>query len=195
VHRNPAVSDNYTEDTLITDSLVHELDAVPWLAGAAAVGSGQSNTAITNIEIRRGRRNPLGPSHLNDPILALIELSNGVLADVEMNVSVQFGYQVTTEAVFAAGVARIGQPSGLQHWHDGMFQTAEHQSFKTRFQQAFETELQAWADAARSGNVTGPSAWDGYQVTAASAAGLKALGTRGPVAVELPVRPAFYATG
>lgn len=185
VHRNPAVSDSYTEDMLITDSLVHELDAVPWLAGAP----------IANIEIRRGRRNPLGPSHLNDPILALIELGNGVLADVEMNVSVQFGYQVATEAVFAAGIARIGQPSGLQRWHAGMFRTAEHQSFKTRFQQAFDAELQAWADAARSGRVAGPSAWDGYQVTVASAAGLKALRTRGPVPVELPARPAFYAVG
>lgn len=183
VHRNPSVPDSYTEDMLITDSLVHEFDAVPWLAGSP----------IANVEIRRGRRNPLGPSRLNDPILALIELDNGVLADVEMNVSVQFGYQVATEAVFAAGIARIGQPAGLQRWHGGTFQVAEHQSFATRFQQAYDAELQAWADAARSGRIAGPSAWDGHRVTVASAAGVKALRTRGPVAVELPARPAFYA--
>ena len=182
LHRNPAVPSGYTQDMLITDSLVHELDAVPWLAGAD----------IANVEIRRGRRNPLGPAHLDDPILALIELDNGVLADVEMNVSVQFGYQVATEAVFAAGVARIGQPAGLQHWLDGRFQVAEHQSFSTRFQQAFDTELQEWADAARSGRIAGPSAWDGYRVAVASAAGVKALGSRGPVAVELPAKPVFY---
>ena len=114
--------------------------------------------------------------------MALIELDNGVLADVEMNVSVQFGYQVATEAVFASGVARIGQPSGLQLWQDGNFQVAEHQSFTTRFRQAFDTEVQAWVDAARQGRIAGPSAWDGYTVAVACAAGVKALHTSGPVA-------------
>jgi myo-inositol 2-dehydrogenase / D-chiro-inositol 1-dehydrogenase len=183
VHRNPRVPDSYTEDMLITDSLVHELDAVPWLTGAP----------ITSVEVRRGRRNPYNPAHLNDPILALIELENGVLADVEMNVSVQFGYQVATEAVFAAGIARIGQPAGLQLWHDGRFQVAEHQSFKTRFEKAFDAEVQDWIDAARQGRIAGPSAWDAYTVDIACAAGVKALHTSGPAAVELPEKPSFYA--
>jgi myo-inositol 2-dehydrogenase/D-chiro-inositol 1-dehydrogenase len=183
-HRNPAVPDSYTGDMLITDSLVHELDVVPWLAGAN----------IASIEVRRGRRNPNNPSHLNDPIVALIELDNGVLADVEMNVSVQFGYQVATEAVFASGIARIGQPSGLQLWHDGNLQVAEHQSFKTRFRQAFDTEVLAWVGAARQGRIAGPSAWDAYMVSVASAAGVKALHTSGPVPVELPEKPSFYAS-
>ena len=55
VHRNPAVPDSYTQEMLITDSVVHELDIAPWLADAA----------ITSIEVRRGRRNSLSPAHLN----------------------------------------------------------------------------------------------------------------------------------
>lgn len=183
VHRNPSVPGSYTEPMLITDSLVHELDVVPWLAGAS----------IASIEVRRGRRNPNSPARLNDPIMALIELDNGVLADVEMNVSARFGYQVATEAVFASGAARIGQPDGLQLWHDGNLQVAEHQSFTTRFRQAFDTEVLAWAVAARQGGIAGPSAWDAYTVAIASAAGVKALATTGPVPVELPEKPAFYA--
>ncbi len=182
VHRNPSVADSYTEPMLITDSLVHELDVVPWLAGAD----------IASIEVRRGRRNPNSPARLHDPIVALIELGNGVLADVEMNVSARFGYQVATEAVFASGAARIGQPSGLQLWHDGSLQVAEHQSYTTRFKQAFDTEVLAWVDAARQGRIAGPSAWDGYTVSVASAAGVKALHTAGPVPVDLPARPSFY---
>ena len=183
VHRNPAVPDSYVEDMLITDSLVHELDVVPWLAGAN----------IASIEVRRGRRNPNNPSHLNDPIVALIELDNGVLADVEMNVSARFGYQVATEAVFASGTARIGQPSGLQLQHNGSLQIGEHQSFTTRFRQAFDTEVLDWVNAASQGRIAGPSAWDAYSVAVASAAGVKALHTSGPVAVELPEKPSFYA--
>lgn len=183
VHRNPSVPDGYTQDMLITDSVVHEFDVAPWLAGGT----------IRSIEVRYGRRNALAPERLHEPILVLMELDNGVLVDVEMNVSVQFGYQVATEAVFQRGVARIGQPEGLQLWQDGRFQVEEHLSYTTRFRQAYDVEVQDWVDAARRGGIAGPSAWDGYKVSVACAAGVRALTTNGPVAVELPDVPPFYA--
>jgi len=183
VHRNPSVPDGYTQPMLINDSVVHEFDVVPWLAGAT----------ITSVEVKYAKRNSLGPAHLREPILVLMELDNGVLVDVEMNVSVQFGYQVATEAVFQRGVARIGQPEGLQLWQDAKFQLNEHTSYVTRFKQAYDIEVQAWVDAAKRGAIAGPSAWDGYKVAVACAAGVKALETSGPVAVELPQTPAFYA--
>ncbi|WP_022883018.1 Gfo/Idh/MocA family protein [Gryllotalpicola ginsengisoli] len=183
VHRNPSVPDSYTQEMLITDSVVHEFDVVPWLAGAT----------ITSVEVKYAKRNALSPDHLREPVLVLFELDNGVLVDVEMNVSVQFGYQVATEAVFQKGVARIGQPEGLQLWQDAKFQIDEHQSFKTRFKQAYDVEVQDWVDAAKQGTIAGPSAWDGYKVAVACAAGVQALKTSGPVPVELPEIPAFYA--
>jgi len=183
IHRNPSVLDYYTQDMLIADSVVHELDVVPWLAGSP----------IRAIEVRHGRRNPLAPAHLDEPILVLIELENGVLADVEMNVSVRFGYQVSTEGVFEQGIARIGQPAGMQIWEDGSARIGEHRSFTTRFAPAYDAQVQAWVDAARAGGIAGPSAWDGYRVALASEAGVRALHTRGPVEVDLPETPAFYA--
>ncbi len=183
VHRNPSVPDSYTQQMLINDSVVHEFDVVPWLAGAS----------IRSVEVRYARRNALGPERLREPILVLMELDNDVLVDVEMNVSIQFGYQVATEAVFQRGVARIGQAEGLQLWQDGAFRIAEHQSFVTRFSAAYDAQLRAWVDAARHGGVTGPSAWDGYRVAVACAAGVTALETPGRVAVDLPPVPALYA--
>ena len=183
LHRNPSVPDGYTQPMLINDSVVHEFDVVPWLAGAT----------ITSVEVKYAKRNALGPAHLREPILVLMELDNGVLVDVEMNVSVQFGYQVATEAVFQRGVARIGQPEGLQLWQDAKFQLGEHTSYVTRFKQAYDIEVQAWVDATKQGAIAGPSAWDGYKVAVACAAGVKALDTSGPVAIELPQTPAFYA--
>jgi myo-inositol 2-dehydrogenase/D-chiro-inositol 1-dehydrogenase len=183
VHRNATVPDSYTQDMLITDSVVHEFDVIPWLAGAT----------IRSVEVRYARRNALSPAHLREPILVLMELDNGVLVDVEMNVSVQFGYQVATEAVFQRGVARIGQPQGMQLWQQGRFQVEENSSFKSRFRQAFDIEVQYWVDAARRGTVDGPSAWDGYKVAAACAAGVQAMKSGGQVAVDLPETPSFYA--
>jgi len=183
VHRNATVPDSYTQDMLINDSVVHEFDVIPWLAGAT----------IRSVEVRYARRNALSPAHLREPILVLMELDNGVLVDVEMNVSVQFGYQVATEAVFQRGVARIGQPQGMQLWQQGRFQVEENSSFKSRFRQAFDIEVQYWVDAARRGTVDGPSAWDGYKVAAACAAGVQAMKSGGQVAVDLPETPSFYA--
>jgi myo-inositol 2-dehydrogenase/D-chiro-inositol 1-dehydrogenase len=182
VHRNPSVGDGYTESMLITDSVVHELDIVPWLAGSA----------IRTIEVRHARRNSRAPERLREPILVLFELENGVLVDVEMSVSIGFGYQVATEAVFESGVARIGRPSGLQLWHDRRFQMAEHQSYTTRFSAAYDAEVRAWVEAARAGTIAGPSAWDAYTVAVACAAGVEALSVAGPVGLELQRRPEFY---
>ena len=183
VHRNPSVPDSYTESMLITDSVVHEFDVVPWVAGSP----------IKTVEVKFPRRNSLSPNHLREPILVLMELENGVLVDVEMNVSVQFGYQVATEAVFEKGIARIGQPSGLQTWRDGTFSMSDHVSFTTRFAAAYDAQIQRWVDAVRSGDlVDGPNAWDGYLVALACEAGVKAL-EGGIVPVDAPERPAFYA--
>ncbi len=182
-HRNPSVPDSYTQQMLITDSVVHEFDVVLWLAGSP----------VKTVEVKYPRRNSLAPERLREPILVIMELENGVLVDVEMNVSVQFGYQVATEAVFEQGLARIGQPSGLQQWRDGRFSVGDHADFTTRFAAAYDAQIQRWVDAVRAGRlVDGPNAWDGYVVALACEAGVRAL-DGGIVPVEAPARPAFYA--
>jgi myo-inositol 2-dehydrogenase/D-chiro-inositol 1-dehydrogenase len=184
VHRNPDVPDDYTQHMLITDSVVHEFDVVPWLAGSRVV----------NVEVKYAKRNSLAPERLREPILVLMELENGVTVDVEMNVNVRFGYQVATEAVFEHGIARIGQPAGMQQWRDGRYIVAEHESFVTRFASAYDAQVQRWVDAVRRGDlVDGPNAWDGYLVALNCEAGVKALDNGGIVSVDAPDRPAFYA--
>ena len=184
LHRNPSVPDSYTNDMLITDSVVHEFDVVPWLAGSRVV----------SVEVKYPKRNSYAPERLREPILVIMELENGVLVDVEMNVSVAFGYQVATEAVFEQGVARIGQPQGMQRWEAGNFIVKEHESFVTRFEAAYDSQIQRWVDAVRRGDlVDGPNAWDGYLVALSCEAGVKAMHEGGVVPVEAPERPAFYA--
>ena len=97
-HRNPSVPDTYINSMLINDSVVHEIDIVHYL----------TQSPIAAIEIKHFRRNRLSPERLSEPILVLLETESGILADVEMSVSVQFGYQVRTEALFEKGAAEIG---------------------------------------------------------------------------------------
>ena len=183
-HRNPDVPEQYTQNMLITDSVVHEFDVLPWVAGSRVV----------SVEVKYPRRNSLALSHLREPILVIMELENGVLIDLEMNVNVQFGYQVTTEAVFERGIARTGEPSGMQVWRDGRVSTTEHTGFETRFARAYDAQVQRWVDAVRDGRlVDGPNAWDGYLVALCCEAGVRGLTDGGVQPVVAPERPAFYA--
>jgi myo-inositol 2-dehydrogenase / D-chiro-inositol 1-dehydrogenase len=182
-HRNPSVPDSYTAPMLISDSVVHEIDIVRFLTGEK----------IAAIEVKKLKRNSLGAEGFNDPILALLYTESGVLADVEMNVNVRFGYQVTTEAVFEQGIANIGATRGIVTRFDGAISQSENPSFKERFIGAYDTQFQTWVDAALAGRIGGPSAWDGYLATAAVEAGLEAITGGTLVEASYIDQPAFYA--
>jgi myo-inositol 2-dehydrogenase/D-chiro-inositol 1-dehydrogenase len=182
VHRNPAVPEGYTNPMLISDSVVHEIDTVRYL----------TDSPIVAVEVKHLKRNTNNFAHLNEPILAFLETENGVVADVEMNVSVRFGYQVKTEAVFENAIVEIGRSAGTNVFADGQIRTKEHTTFKTRFGAAYDTEIQRWVNAVKKGTIDGPSAWDGYLAAAATEAGVKALETGERVAVSYAARPSFY---
>lgn len=181
-HRNPSVPEGYTNEMLINDSVVHEFDVVRYL----------TDSPIAAVDIKFLKRNKNNFGHLHEPILAFLESESGVVADVEMNVSVKFGYQVKTEAVFENGVVEIGRTSGTTVWSEGRYSGREHMTFKTRFKEAFENELQRWVDAAKNGTIDGPSAWDGYLVAEACKAGVQALQNRERVEVIYLPKPDFY---
>lgn len=181
-HRNPAVPESYTDEMLIPDSVVHEIDTVRFL----------TNSPIVAVEVKHLKRNRKNLPHLNEPILAFLETESGVVADVEMNVSVGFGYQVKTEAVFESGIVEIGRTAGTTIWSDGRYFGSEHVTFKTRFKEAFENELQRWVNAAKNGTIDGPSAWDGYLAAATCEAGSVAIATGQRVEVAYAPKPAFY---
>jgi len=107
-------------------------------------------------------------------------------------VNIQFGYQVKTEAVFEKGVAEIGRTAGLTRWQDGRIFGEEHTTFKTRFADAYDAQIQRWVNATQRGEIDGPSAWDGYLVAASCEAGVKAQQTGQREEVAYVPRPAFY---
>lgn len=183
-HRNRVSNPGCVDSMLITDSVVHEIDTVAWLA----------DEPITAVEVRHMRRNSLAPEGLNEPQLVLLETASGVLADVEMSVNAQLGYQVRTEAVFEKGVAEIGRSSGIAIYVDGMYNVDEHQDFRTRFATAYDIQVQRWVDAAREGRIDeqGCSAWDGYLAALVCEAGVAAQATGARVEVEKADKPAFY---
>jgi len=77
-------------------------------------------------------------------------------------------------------------------WEAGRSSTAEHVSYLTRFARAYDEEIQSWINAAKNGELGGPTAWDGYMSVAVVEAGLKSLKSGAKVSATYIAKPAFY---
>ncbi|MGW0567106.1 Gfo/Idh/MocA family protein [Streptomyces tauricus] len=182
-HRNVATPPGFTTEMLINDSVVHEMDITRWLLGQE----------ITSVTVLKPTPSGNAPEGLQDPQLVLFETAGGAIVDVEINVNCGFGYQVQAEVVCERGTARIGDGHSLVTNMAGRWGGTIAQDFTERFEDAYDRQMQAWVDATRRGEVTGPSAWDGYATAAVCEAGVRAQKEGGRVEVHLADRPPFYA--
>ncbi len=181
-HRNASSPPGFTSENLINDSVVHEMDVTRWLL----------EQEITAVTVLRPRPSANAPEGLADPQFVIFETDGGALVDVEMSVNTGFGYQVKAEAVCERGTARIGEEQFLVTETAGRWGGTIVQDFTERFADAYDREVQAWVDATRRGEVTGPSVWDGYAAAAVCEAGVRALTEGVRVEVEMTERPALY---
>ncbi|MGO4457402.1 Gfo/Idh/MocA family oxidoreductase [Streptomyces sp. M-16] len=184
-HRNASSPSFFTGDMLISDSVVHEVDAARWLLG-------QEVTAVT---VLAPTPTSAAPEALGDPRFVLMETSGGAIVDVEIFVNCGFGYQVRCEAVGESGTARIGDGHAMVVESGGRWGGEVVQDYTTRFADAYDRQLRRWVAAAARGRVAGPDAWDGYAAAAVSRAGLTAARSGVRTEVRLAERPELYAAG
>jgi myo-inositol 2-dehydrogenase/D-chiro-inositol 1-dehydrogenase len=178
VHRNKSAAPTFRSEMIVRDSMVHEVDVARWLF----------DSEITRITVRTPQPTSLVADGVLDPQLALFELANGAMADVEVFVNFQVGYEVRCEAVAERGSATIGLGSGVFTRAGGQWGGAMPADFRVRFEQAYDIEVQRWVDATVRGEIDGPSAWDGYAAAAVCEAALESLGSGRPVDVTLADR-------
>ncbi|MDN5797078.1 MAG: Gfo/Idh/MocA family oxidoreductase [Intrasporangium sp.] len=185
-HRNKAVpSPEFRSEIIVRDSLVHEVDVARFLFGEE----------IEEITVLRPAPTSLAHEGVADPQVAIFRMSGGGIVTTEVFVNCQTGYEVRCEAVgergtVTAGLSQTGlyttraNLDGDAGWWGGPVAP----DFTVRFGRAYDLEVQAWADAARTGTVTGPTAWDGYASTAVCSAGVESLQSGQPVKVTLADR-------
>jgi myo-inositol 2-dehydrogenase / D-chiro-inositol 1-dehydrogenase len=181
-HRNPATPPDFTNEMLINDAVAHEFDAIRFFTGEE----------IKNVQVRLGRASRHAHSGQHDPQHVLIETENGVLADVEILINAQFGYQVATQAVFEEGIVNIGEDGGPYFRRAGRWGGEITPTFVQRFRSAYDAEVQSWVDAAQRGELGGPTVWDGYAAAACCDAGVAAQRSGEKVAVTLNAKPSIY---
>jgi myo-inositol 2-dehydrogenase / D-chiro-inositol 1-dehydrogenase len=181
-HRNAAVPPGFTSDMMITDSVVHDIDVTRWLLGQEIVAA----------TVFKARPSSLAPEGLQDPQMVVLETSDGVLVDVESFVTCQFGYDIRYELVGETGTVALGEHEGVQVRSEGGYHGPIPADYRERFGAAYQNELEEWVRGVRKGEVTGPSAWDGYATTAVAEAAVASQTKGDRVAVELVDRPALY---
>ncbi|GAB3914477.1 inositol 2-dehydrogenase [Microlunatus endophyticus] len=180
VHRNMANGPHFDSAMMITDSVVHEVDVARFLLGEE----------IASVQVLKPTATSAAPEGVSDPMIVIFRTGSGVIVTVEIFVRAQIGYEVRTEVVGERGstlfgldqhgITKLSGPDGSGRW-GGLVPPG----FIERFAPAYQIELQHWVDAARTGGIDGPGAWDGYAAAAVCAAGVEAVRTGEVVPVTL----------
>ncbi|QNN53759.1 Gfo/Idh/MocA family protein [Nocardioides mesophilus] len=180
VHRNAQAHPDATSEGVLVNSMIHELDVVPWLL----------DDPLAAVTVHAARV-PAGA--LRDVQVAVLETVAGAVVTVEVSVNARYGYDIHTEVVGTAGTASLTPPYGLGVRRAGLSGRVVGGDFVARFADAYREELAAWVQGIREDRPVGPSAWDGHRANLAASAAVESLHGAGRVEVPHEPTPPLYA--
>jgi myo-inositol 2-dehydrogenase/D-chiro-inositol 1-dehydrogenase len=166
----------------ITDTVIHEIDIIRWLL----------DHEIATTMVLTPRRTSRASSHLQDPLIVILETSEGVVVDVAACLKSTYGYYIRCEVVGESGTVSLAGEGDVVLRRGGLRSGGVPLGSRERFAAAYDTELQAWVDSVAAGETEGPSSWDGYTAAVVADACLEALRAGSRTEVTLNERPAFY---
>jgi myo-inositol 2-dehydrogenase/D-chiro-inositol 1-dehydrogenase len=181
VHRNAEAHPTASSEGIVTNSMIHELDCVPWL-----LADTWSAVTMTIPTVADGA--------LRDPQIGVLETMGGVVVTTEVFVNARYGYDVQCEVVGDQGTARLTPPYGLSFRHGGNDGFPVPADFVVRFEDAYRLELSAWVVAVAAGTATGASAWDAHRAELAAEAARRSLASGARETIDIPDPPTLYTT-
>ena len=182
-HRNQEVGENYTTDMAVTDTLVHEIDALHWLV----------NDDYRSVQVIFPKKTKYAHEKLQDPQLFNIETKSGIVAEIEVFVNCKYGYDIQCEIIGEDGIVKLPEVDSIVLRKDEKLSTNILTDWKYRFMDAYDTEIQDFIDSVvKCGQPQGPTSWDGYIVALTSDACVKAQQSGEKEDIVIPERPEFY---
>ncbi|MCS7234448.1 MAG: Gfo/Idh/MocA family oxidoreductase [Armatimonadetes bacterium] len=169
---------------VLVNSAIHDLDEVRWL-------SGQEVRAVRSVVGCRVDRSLA--EGVFDLQLIQLELGDGALALVELNLSAGYGYEVGAEVCGERGSITAGLPAGAFVRVEGDARVHVPADWLERFDAAYAAEVAAWVEHVRAGQAW-PHAWDGYASLVVAEACAEALATGRPVSLTPEPPPPLYVT-
>lgn len=186
VHRNVSMPAGWDATATIVNSLVHELDVMPWLLDSPVV-------EVLWLAARESTR-----VHYADPQVTLLRLRNGALVTVEVTANAVYGYEVRCETVGELGTLELTTPVTAVQRRGGGVRHDLAADWRPRFAEAYRIELQHWANAIRDTPehpVAGPGSSDGLVAAQLTEAVLRSRETGGWQAVPTTATTASPESG
>ncbi len=121
-----------------------------------------------------------------------LKLGGGCLANIEVYVNADYGYEVDLEVVGDAGTIHMAPANAPVLRKQRYAGHPVEGDWLERFPAAYVLEMQRWIENLRDGQLTGPDAWDGYASLLAVESCIASLhsGTKEPF--ESPQCPDLY---
>ena len=142
--RNVVSYPDTTSESIITNSVIHELDSIPWLLGAPVV----------SVAWLAGRATSKVPAGVADPSLTLLRTADGVLTSVDIYVNAEYGYDLRTEVLGEKGALSLTDPALVAVDLGRKRSTGYPLDWRPRFAAAYRLELGAWVGSVAAGAPT-----------------------------------------
>ena len=181
-HRNVSQPDGFQTEMGVSNVAIHELDICRWLLGDE-YKSGQVLKVRQSAESTKGYDNPQ---------IVLLETQSGCRIDVEVQVADAYGYDIQCQVVCEKGTVNLPDPYAVVKRANASRSYPLLTDWKDRFIEAYDIELTQWVQAVEAGQLTGPSAWDGYVACVAADALNRSRGTGVFYPIETIEKPALY---
>jgi myo-inositol 2-dehydrogenase/D-chiro-inositol 1-dehydrogenase len=177
IHRNVSSDPGAPSEDAILGSAIHECDQMPWLLGAP----------VTEVSWHAPASTSHAGAHKQDPQVLHLRTHDGTLTIVEVFVNAVYGYDVRLEVVGETGTLSLANPASVIVNTARTQQTTYPADWRPRYAAAYRAEMQAWVNAATTGQYGGSAladARDGQRATVvahALIASMHAAGARVPV--------------
>ena len=181
-HRNPSADKNYTTPMAVSQTAIHEIDVLRWLL--------EDDYKSVQMLLPKQTRNT--HEKLRDPQFIIFETESGVTIDLEVFVNCRFGYDIKCDVVCETAEFGLTDPAYTKVKAEEKNFTKISPDWKTRFMEAYDYEFQLWIDSVIKGELSGPTAWDGYVASITMAACHEARETGQKVAIKLEQKPELY---
>jgi myo-inositol 2-dehydrogenase/D-chiro-inositol 1-dehydrogenase len=183
VHRNAAVPYGTTGETILINSAGHDFDSTRWLLGGE----------VQEVYVRGLRSRADLHQDTKDLMLIEMGLTNNTLADIEVYVNADYGYEVSAEVVCQCGSAittladNILLRSAKQRVHP------IPKDWLDRFQDAYVMEVREWVESIQEGRpFRGASTWDGYMTMLITGACIESFHSCAVTSLKVTDKPPLY---
>ncbi|MDE2774805.1 MAG: Gfo/Idh/MocA family oxidoreductase [Chloroflexota bacterium] len=181
VHINPVFRRKLTIESVITNSLIHDIHSARWIMG----------DEIRSAYVQWAPADPARPRSARLADIQVI-FESGAIGSLEYNGDSGYGYEVTVEVTGETGrLTTASHPSPALR-QSGTLSRAITPNWPERFPQAYVDEVQDWIDAIRRNEATGPSAWDGYMSLVVAQAAIRSAETGKPQPTNAGDKPPMY---